>query len=157
MSNPNVHSLPYIIPYHSESSNINYSSNNECNICFTYINPNDQYAKIEKENGVYHIDCLKRWLDSSNNNGIMTQSKVTSYNIYFKDKEISKIILPVILPEQTAPYPDYIINVQEEQYIDNNRNHYRDLLENRCKASLCAGLIIIIIVLAVATFFYVTH
>lgn len=129
----------------------------ECSICFTYIDTNTQYAKVSNENGVYHVDCLKRWLESSNNNGIMTQNKINEYKLYFKDNEISTV-KTATAAYQLAPRPsEYVIDFPQEQYIDNNRHYHRDLLENRCKRSVCAGIIILVTMIAIFLFFYLIH
>ncbi len=66
----------------------------ECAICYEIIHTCDFYAKIESEPGdaVYHVDCLKKWINRSDN-GIYSSKKISSYVIYSDQDIVERKIL----------------------------------------------------------------
>ncbi|QKF94203.1 zinc finger protein RING/FYVE/PHD-type protein [Fadolivirus algeromassiliense] len=63
-----------------------------CEICFYKVDDDQPYCKIDnkRENGKYHIECLERWLQKSNN-GLHTQDKIISYSVYHGTELIETI------------------------------------------------------------------
>ncbi len=116
----------------------------ECNICFNQIDKyNTHYAKIDNpdERGVYHLHCLQKWLETSNN-GIMTQNKITAYHIYIHDDKVSTVYVenkvqpsaPIInnLPPvyQYYPPPAYDRVVIQEPHIVVSQCENQECLED---------------------------
>lgn len=135
----------------------------ECGICYNSLEPNIEYSKINNphESGSYHVQCLTNWLNNSHN-GILTQDKITSYQIFINNEPIQTVMLP------TAPQ---IYNVEQEQYQEQYQEQtpiyiYHDepgpndlapcSRGNICRLSACGLLIIVIIGILIFDYF-ITH
>lgn len=100
----------------SESSDIL-----ECEICSENLLIDQPFAKIDDtaEQGMYHVECLEKWLNQSNN-GLHTQNKITSYSIYHNNE---------LIEQHKINGQDYIVNISELSYTEN-----QDLLNNNNNA-----------------------
>lgn len=82
-----------------------------CPICQEYIH--NDYAIINGENEIYHVDCLQEWF-SSHNTGIMTQNVITSYDLYFDGQYDSTVPVNPVLKEVPS---DVLIMADEETVL----------------------------------------
>lgn len=108
----------------------------ECNICFNQINKyNMYYAKIDNpdERGVYHLHCLQKWLDTSNN-GIMTQNKIIAYHIYISDDKVLTINIENKV-QPSAPILNY--TPQTYQHYSSQIHDNSIIQEHRVSVSQC--------------------
>jgi hypothetical protein len=62
---------------------------NECPICYHLLTADQPYAMIDNtgEKGMYHIECLEKWLEKSKN-GLITNNLITSYSVYHEGELI---------------------------------------------------------------------
>lgn len=102
----------------------------ECSICYHLIE-NSQYTKInnEHEKSKYHVECLKKWLETSKH-GINTHDNITSYIIYQDDNPIT--IVPVRSDVNIGVNND---NNEQTHVINHNDDNYgwcRIDNDNRC-------------------------
>lgn len=156
---------------------------NSCGICYNTLVEDTEYAKINNphETGRYHIHCLVAWLNNSRN-GILSQDRITSYQIFINEGLISTVNLPTAPPlngdpppyEYIAPLPSYehsihvdhrvpITNTPWPNLIYHNEhelNNHDDQFairrrQNTCRLFSCAGIIIIILVVAFVSYFII--
>ena len=124
-----------------------YSSHEpECLICSHPLCEDQPYAMINNNNekGKYHIECLERWLETSNN-GLLTQDKIMSYNIYHNNNLIEQ---KNIISNNTDIIIENLSRNEEENHISNNSSKFEcDFSTNLSKFICCFSITIILLLI----------